>query len=124
MRRQGERPELIRWWPCGTSKTWSFVPQRRMKMFRALRTLIMVAARARGRATLGSRTRPQRSLDNAPFGGWVEITLTETPDTDPCTQAHVSCRNGDYTPGELLLSGVHPSAPRVRLGSRRTSGIL
>src|SRR5437899_10373442 len=35
MRRQGERPELIRWRLCGTSKTWSFVPQRRMKMFRA-----------------------------------------------------------------------------------------
>src|SRR5205809_2471849 len=27
MRRQGERPELIRWRLCGTSKTWSFVPQ-------------------------------------------------------------------------------------------------
>jgi hypothetical protein len=24
MRRQGERPELIRWRLCGTSKTWSF----------------------------------------------------------------------------------------------------
>ena len=35
MRRQGERPELIRWRLCGTSKTWSFVPQRRMKMFQA-----------------------------------------------------------------------------------------
>ncbi len=23
-------------------------------------------------------------------GGWVEIKLTETPDTDPCTQAPVS----------------------------------
>src|SRR5438046_7586014 len=27
MRRQGERPELTRWRLCGTSKTWSFVPQ-------------------------------------------------------------------------------------------------
>ena len=35
MRRQGERPELIRWRLCGTSRTWSFVPQRRMKMFGA-----------------------------------------------------------------------------------------
>jgi hypothetical protein len=25
MRRQGERPELIRWRLCGRSKTWSFV---------------------------------------------------------------------------------------------------
>jgi hypothetical protein len=24
MGRQGERPELIRWRLCGTSKTWSF----------------------------------------------------------------------------------------------------
>src|SRR6267154_2105287 len=32
MRRQGERPESIRWRLCGTSKTWSF-GQRRMKMF-------------------------------------------------------------------------------------------
>ena len=30
MRRQGERPELIRWRLCGTSKTGSFVPQRRL----------------------------------------------------------------------------------------------
>ena len=29
MRRQGEPPELIRWQLCGTSKTWSFVPQPR-----------------------------------------------------------------------------------------------
>jgi hypothetical protein len=39
MRRQGERPELIRWRLCGTSKTWTFVPpfvkKRRVKMFRA-----------------------------------------------------------------------------------------
>jgi hypothetical protein len=47
MRRQGERPELIRWRLCGTSKTWSFVPQRRMKMFGA-----RVCPRDRGRATL------------------------------------------------------------------------
>ena len=51
------------------------------------RTLLMVAARDRGRATLGSRTRAQRDrgrgrsdvLDNAPSGGWVEIKLTRRP---------------------------------------------
>ena len=26
-----EHPELIRWWLCGTNRTWSFVPQRGMK---------------------------------------------------------------------------------------------
>ena len=30
MRRQGERPELIRWRLCGASKTWSLVEQRRI----------------------------------------------------------------------------------------------
>ena len=34
-------------------------------------------------------------LDDASSGGWVEIKLTETPDTDPCTQAPVSWRNAD-----------------------------
>src|SRR5581483_9502419 len=29
-------------------------------------------------------------------GGGLEIKLTERPDTDPCTQAPVSWRNGDY----------------------------
>src|ERR1700721_1098020 len=33
--------------------------------------------------------------DDAPSGGGVEIKLTEMPDTDPCTQAPVSWRNGD-----------------------------
>jgi len=49
--RQGERPELIRWWLCGTNRTLSFVPQRRMKMFRA-RTSVTVGARIRCRPTL------------------------------------------------------------------------
>jgi hypothetical protein len=35
MRRQGERPELIHWRLSGTNRTWSFVPQRGMKTFRA-----------------------------------------------------------------------------------------
>ena len=35
MRRQGERPELIRWRPCGRSKTWSFLLQRKDANFRA-----------------------------------------------------------------------------------------
>jgi hypothetical protein len=38
-------------------------------------------------------------LDDAASGGWVEIKLTETPDTDPCTQAPVSWRNGDDSLG-------------------------
>ena len=33
MRQRGKPPELILWRLCGTSKTWSFGPQRRMKMF-------------------------------------------------------------------------------------------
>jgi hypothetical protein len=34
-------------------------------------------------------------LDDAP--GLVEITLTETPDTEPCTQGPVSWRNGAFS---------------------------
>jgi hypothetical protein len=78
----------------------------RMTMFRALQTLIMASDRDRGRATLRSRTRPQRSpWMNAPSGGWVEIKLTETPDTDPCTQAPVSWRNDDK-PSKWMVRAV------------------
>ena len=35
-------------------------------------------------------------FDNAPSGGWIEIKLTETPDTDPCMQAPASWRNCDH----------------------------
>ena len=53
MRRQGERPELIRWRLCGRSKSCSLVPQRRMAIFCARsRTIMLVrpclAVRDRG----------------------------------------------------------------------------
>ena len=36
-------------------------------------------------------------LDTRHPEGWVAINLTETPDTDPCTQAPVNWRNADST---------------------------
>jgi len=38
MRRQGERPELIRWRFCGTNKTWSFVPRNEGRLQRLATT--------------------------------------------------------------------------------------
>jgi len=35
-------------------------------------------------------------LDDATSGQRPDINLTDTPDTDPCTHASLSWRNGDY----------------------------
>jgi len=61
MRRQGERPELIRWRLCGTSKTWSFVPQRSDKTF----DVPQCPSRVNGRQ---DRCRPRRGPESASQG--------------------------------------------------------
>jgi hypothetical protein len=57
------------------------------------RTLIMVAARDRGRATLGSRTRPQRS----PGKGAIRRVGRD--------QADEKRPNGNLTPGQVDWTG-------------------
>ena len=56
------------------------------------RTSVSVGARIRCRPTLAH-------IGSARIAGccWVDNKLTETPDTDPCTQAPVSWRNGDFS---------------------------
>ena len=46
---------------------------------------------------LGSARGRSDVLDTRHPEGWVAINLTETPDTDPCTQAPVNWRNADST---------------------------
>jgi len=65
-------------------------------------------------------------LDAAPSGGWVENQLTETPDTDPCTQAPVSWRNTTNRPSGLFsdrrefgLRQIATVASSVKLESTR-----
>jgi hypothetical protein len=65
---------------------------------------------------MGWRTRTHHSdvLDDALSGGRVEIKLTETPDTDPCTQAPIIWRNGDYAAKWISMPGpkIHSQIAR------------
>src|SRR5436309_12130176 len=94
MRRQGERPELIRWRLCGTSKTWSFVPQRRMKMFRA---------RVRLSKTMSVR------MDRENYDFLHEITKGEGSDLSKAVRDMV-------TRGRILLAVERYKKGEVSLG--------
>ncbi|PYU47487.1 MAG: hypothetical protein DMG54_00980 [Acidobacteria bacterium] len=94
MRRQGERPELIRWRLCGTSKTWSFVPQRRMKMFRA---------RVRLSKTMSVR------MDRENYDFLHEITKEEGSDLSKAVRDMV-------TRGRILLAVERYKKGEVSLG--------
>ena len=52
--------------------------------------------------------------DDVPSRGWVEIKLTETPDTSPCTQAPVSWRKGDNTAKWLAVPEQREHEMRIR----------
>ena len=75
MRRQGERPESIRWRPCGRSRTWSFVAQRRMKNVPRPRTSVTAGARATQPKTAATYVAPLMCLAQAVSA--AEILIAE-----------------------------------------------
>src|SRR5215471_1213961 len=68
------------------------------------------------------------SLDDAPSGGWIGIKLTETPDTDPCTQS--ACQLAERRPAvnlhfrpqqQLAVTDAVLQAGRTRLAGISSS---